>query len=160
MRTPVARGLYRAHTRCLAHNSESRIVSFFRNRSSNAQPTPEERGEQLKPILETALGTEIPEDIPDTPLHIRNITERRLKWNMRTMNEERLTPEDEQELQRAMARVTKTTRQGISFMMGESGPSQARMEFFSGPDDATAGVISVAEELPGIEIGRVIEIRR
>lgn len=115
-----------------------------------------------RPYAVSALGTEIPEDIPQVPLHIEQITDRRLRWFQRTMNEDRLTPEDEDTLKRAMARVSKPDRPVINFDADKSGPSIERMSFFATPGEEAVddGPVDIGEVTAGLEPGRVVEVRR
>lgn len=115
-----------------------------------------------QPYKESALGKPIPEDIPAVPLHIETLTDRRLTFYQRTMSKEKLTAADEETLQRAMARVTKPERPSIDFKADESGPSVDRMSFFSipGEEGYESGAVDIGEVIPGLEPGRVVEIRR
>lgn len=115
-----------------------------------------------RPYAVSGLGTEVPEDIPAVPLHIETITDRRLRWYQRTMNEDKMSPEDEDDLQRAMSRVSKPERPTIDFKADESGPSIERMSFFAIPGEEAfeAGGVDIGEVIPGLEPGRVVEIRR
>jgi hypothetical protein len=116
---------------------------------------------QKPPYKVSALGTEIPDDIPQVPLHIEEIDSRRLRWFMRTMNDEKMTPEDEDRLARAMARTVKPPRPHIPFM-AEAGASTDRKEFFAipGEEGYDSGALDYGEITPGLEPGRVVEIRR
>lgn len=131
-------------------------VSFHRD------PDAPKANVQRKPYKVSALGTEIPADIPQVPLHIEQIDSRRLRWFMRTMNEEKMTPEDEDRLGRAMERTVKPPRPQIAFKAEDVGASVDRKEFFAlpGEDGYDSGAVDVGEVTPGLEPGRVVEVRR
>ncbi|BEI90752.1 uncharacterized protein CcaverHIS019_0308220 [Cutaneotrichosporon cavernicola] len=131
-------------------------ASFDRN------PDASKASIQRQPYKVSALGAEIPDDIPQVPLHIDQIESRRLRWYMRTMNEDKMTPEDEDRLARAMERTVKPSRPQIAFKAEDAGASVERKDFFAipGEDGYNSGAISAGEITPGLEPGRVVEIRR
>lgn len=114
----------------------------------------------LHPALPTtALGSELPGDIPALPLHIESLTQRRLNWYSRTMNDDKLSHSEREMLDRAMARVTKKERKPIEFASGEAGPSIERLNFFAAGSEA-GGAVMEADDMPGLEAGRIVEVRR
>lgn len=110
------------------------------------------------PFVKTALGSEVPDYVPETPLHLDQLSPRRLRFLARTINKEKMGDEEEAVLERAMSRYEKSQRPTIDYVTGESGPSQERMNFFS--DGEVDGSVVEAEDEVGLERGRVIEYRR
>lgn len=110
------------------------------------------------PKLESAY--EVPHDLPPVPLHIENLSGRRLSWYERTMKEEKFSKDDEDMLRSAMERHKLPERPTVDFAKGQNGPSQERVAFFDDPEMAVTGEVTEGDEIPGLEVGRVVDIRR
>jgi hypothetical protein len=109
------------------------------------------------PFKRTALGT-LPDSVPEKPLHLDQLSPRRMKFYQRTINKDRLSEEDETRLEEAMSKTQLPERRTIDFVTNESGSSVERFEWFGGVEEE--GTIEAAEEIAGIEAGHLIEVRR
>jgi len=108
----------------------------------------------------TALGggMDLPEGIPQRPPHLDQLSPRRLKSLERTTDKVRLRPEDAAFVEQVMNRNKLPVRPKIEFASGDSGPTKERLEFFG--DAEAGGPIEAAEDIAGVESGRIIEVRR
>lgn len=76
------------------------------------------------------------------------------------MQDDKLSQDDLDVLKKAMDRYKKPERRTVDFARNQKGPSMDRMTFFEDPEMAVVGSVGEGEEIPGIEVGRVVEIRR
>lgn len=114
-----------------------------------------------QPFRQSGLGKSIAGDIPAAPLNVETLTDRRLTFK-RSVGKEKMSEADGEAPERAMKRPTKPERPSIDYKADESGPSIERMSFFSipGEEGFESGAVDIGEVIPGLEPGRVVEVRR
>ncbi|KAL7421988.1 3'-5' RNA exonuclease complex component [Cryptotrichosporon argae] len=121
--------------------------------SSLSAPSPPPRPPQspLPDLLPNALPHH------DMPEHLVSITRRRLRQHDLSLS--KMSEQDRARLEAAMQRVQKdTARPKVDYETGIAGASVERRAFFA--DGEVEGGVEEGEEIPGLEVGRVVEVRR